>query len=406
VAISRLGGGSSHCNAQPLGRETPIRQPANQAILACFCVAALFVHSAVPAQSSLDSATTLSDVSDGTDWAAFGRTFGEQHDTPLTQVSTQTIGRLGLAWSLDLGPENSVTGPIEVGGTLYFATGYSLVHAVDVGTGRLLWRYDPKAAEAAGKNLRLGWGSRGIAWWDGKVFTGTQDGRLIAIDAKSGKLVWSVQTFDADSPRYISAAPRVFNGKVAIGNAGDMGAVRGYVTAYDANTGRQLWRFYTVPGNPVNGFENDAMARAAKTWTGDWWKFGGNGTVWNAMSYDPGTDTLYIGTGNAYPYAPRLRTHEQGDNLFTCSVIALNATTGEYKWHYQFVPRDAWDYDAGMDMALADLPLGGKLRKVLITAPKNGFLYVIDRESGQLISAKPFAKVTWATGIDIASCTP
>lgn len=356
--------------------------------------------------SSEKSAPKLSDASDGRDWPGFGRTYGEQHFSPLTQIDEKNVGRLALDWSLDLGQGNSTSGPIAVEGVLYFVTGYSVVHAVDVLTAKSQWLFNPKAAEAAGRNLRLGWGSRGVAWWNGKIYVGTQDGRLIALDAKTGEPVWSVQTFNPADPRYISGAPRVFDGKVAIGNAGDMGAVRGYVTTYDAETGKRLWRFYTVPGNPADGFENQSMAKAAKTWSGRWWKFGGNGTVWNAMTYDAGTDTLFIDTGNAYPIQPRIRTGDRGDNLYTSSIIALNAKTGAYKWHYQFVPRDAWDYDSAMDMQLGELSINGQARKVLVVAPKNGFFYVFDRTSGRLISAEPFAKVTWASRIDIKTGRP
>ena len=352
------------------------------------------------------STTRYLDQSDGRDWPGYGRTFGEQHYSPLTQVNHATIGRLNLDWSLDLGPENSATQPIEVDGTLYFATGYSLVHAVDVRTGKLLWKFDPQAAEVSGLNLRWGWGSRGIAWWDGKILTGTQDGRLIAIDASTGKQVWSVQTLEPNMPAFISGAPRVFGGKVIIGFASDTGAVRGYVTAYDASTGRKLWRFYTVPGNPADGFESPIMEKAAKTWAGEWWRFGGGGTVWNAMAYDVETDTVYIGTGNGYPVNRRVRSRGQGDNWFIASIIALNGSTGEYRWHYQVNPGESWDYDDTMDIELADLMIHGKKRKVLLQAPKNGFFYVIDRTNGQLISAEPFAKVTWAKRIDLRTGRP
>ncbi len=349
----------------------------------------------------------LSDSNSSGDWAAFGRTYGEQHYSPLHDINRQTVAQLGLGWSLDLGPGNSVTGPLEVGGTLYFASAYSLVHAVDAATGKLKWIYDPKAAEASGRKLRQGWGSRGMAWWHGKVYTGTQDGRLIAIDAQTGKPVWSVLTVQQDDYRFISGPPRVFNGKVIVGHGGaDAGNTRGYVTAYDAETGKQLWRFFTVPGNPADGFENDAMRMAAKTWSGEWWKYGGGGTVWNAITYDEQLNQIYIGTGNGAPWNYRIRSDGKGDNLFLSSIVALDADTGAYKWHYQTNPAEGWDYNASMDMELADLEVGGRSRKVLITAPKNGFLYVIDRHDGKLVSAKPYVKVTWATGVDLKTGRP
>lgn len=252
----------------------------------------------------------------------------------------------------------------------------------------------------------MGWGSRGIAWWNGKIYTGTQDGRLIAIDAKSGTPVWSVQTFEKNAAAYITGAPRVFDGKVIIGYAGETGKFRGYVTTYDAETGKLLWRFYTVPGDPAQGFENQAMRMAAKTWEGPWWKSGGGGAVWNAFAYDAQTRTIFFGTGEGYPKNRRARSQDKGDNLFTSSIVALDGKTGAYKWHYQLNPGDTWDYDATMDIELADLTIGGKPRKVLMQAPKNGFFYVIDRVTGQLIGADPYVKVTWASRIDLKTGRP
>ena len=339
-------------------------------------------------------------------WPGYGNTYGEQHYSPLTEINRNTVGKLGLQWSLDLDSDNSATQPIAVNGILYFAKGHSIVHAVDARTGKLLWVHDPHASERAGKNLRLGWGSRGIAWGGGKIYTGTQDGRLIAIDASTGKEVWSVQTFPPAQAAYISGAPRIFGDRVIVGFGSDMGKVRGYVTAYDAATGKQAWRFHTVPGNPADGFENKAMEMAAKTWSGEWWKYGGGGTVWNAMSYDPETDTVFIGTGNGYPWNYKLRSQGKGDNLFLASTVALDGRTGEYKWHYQQNPGETWDYNSAMDMPLADLTIGGKLRKVIMTAPKNGFFYVMDRQTGKLLSAKPIVKVNWASSIDIKTGRP
>jgi len=353
------------------------------------------------------SAVLLHDDADGRNWPAFGRSYGEQHYSPLAAINRDNVARLGLAWSLDLPAGNVATGPVAVDGVIYFASGYSIVHAVDAVTGRLLWTYDPKVPEAAGAKLRTVWGSRGIAWWNGKVYTGTADGRLIAIDAKSGRPVWSVMTVDPADVRFISGAPRVFDGKVIIGHGGaDFGDLRGYVTTYDAETGRQLWRFYTVPGDPAKGFEDAAMAMAAKTWSGEWWKYGGGGNVWNAFTYDAGTDTIILGTGNGSPWNHRIRSEGRGDNLFLCSIVGLDAKTGAYRWHYQVNPGETWDYNASMDMQLADLEIAGRKRQVLMTAPKNGFFYVIDRTNGKLISAEPIARVTWATHIDLETGRP
>ncbi|MBB4632385.1 PQQ-dependent dehydrogenase, methanol/ethanol family [Sphingosinicella soli] len=348
----------------------------------------------------------LLDTSSGRDWPAFGRTYGEQHYSPLDEVNRETVERLGLAWSVDLPLGNSVTGPIAVDGVLYTATGYSVVRAFDAATGEQLWEYDPEAPQASGRKLRQGWGSRGIAWWNGKVYTGTQDGRLIAIDAKTGKPVWSQMTVEKDDVRFISGAPRVFDGKVIIGHGGaDVGSIRGYVTAYDAETGKQLWRFWTVPGQP--GVDDDETTRiASETWAGEWWKHGGGGTVWNAITYDAELDTIYLGTGNGAPWNHKIRSAGEGDNLFLCAIVALDAKTGKYKWHYQINPAESWDYNASMDMQVATLEIDGKPRKVLMQAPKNGFFYVIDRTNGKLISAEPFVKVSWASKIDLKTGRP
>lgn len=375
----------------------------------CLAITALLSALPVLSDSSVQingSKARYLDGNDGRDWPGYGRSFGQQHYSPLEEIDETSINRLGLAWSMDLGPENSATQPIVVDGVLYFATGLSVVHAVDAVSGELRWRYDPGTAEKSGFNLRFGWGVRGIAWWDGRIYTGTQDGRLIAIDAKTGKLAWSVQTFDSDYPAHINGAPRVFDGRVIVGYASAVGPTRGYVTSYDARTGKQLWRFFTVPGNPTNGFENEAMEIAAQTWAGKWWTFGGGGDVWNAIAYDPDADTVFIGTGSGYPWNHRVRSAGLGDNLFVSSIVALEGATGKYKWHYQVNPGDTWDYDATMDIELADLTINGEIRKVLMQAPKNGFYYVIDRITGQLISAQPYTKVTWASGIDLKTGRP
>ncbi len=349
----------------------------------------------------------LQDGSDGKDWPAFGRTYGEQHFSPLDQINSDTVGKLGLAWSVDLPPGNPATGPIEVGGTVYLASGYSVVRAIDVATGKVKWTYDPHAPEVSGIKLRQGWGSRGIAYWNHKVITATQDGRLIAIDEKTGKPVWTAETFGKDDPLFISGPPRVFDGKVIIGNGGsDESPVRGFVTAWDADTGKFLWKFYTVPGNPADGYKSDAMKMAAKTWHGDWWKYGGGGSVWNAITYDKANDQILIGTGNGAPWNHKIRSMGKGDNLFVCSIVALDAKTGKYKWHYQINPGESWDFNAAMDMELADLTIDGKPRQVVMTAPKNGFFYVIDRKDGKLISAEPFVDVTWASKIDLETGRP
>ena len=358
---------------------------------------------ALPLHAEIDQAA-LANEADGRNWAAWGRTFSEQRFSPLEQINRESVKKLGLAWTLEL-PDmwNVSTGPVAVDGVLYFAAGYSVVHAVDARTGALLWKYDPKCDP---KKMRVAWGSRGLSYWKGRVYVGVQDGRLVAIDAKAGTLAWEVQTGEPGDKRYITGAPRVFNDLVLIGHGGaDFGA-RGYVTAYDTNTGAQRWRWWTVPGNPANGFENPAMEAAAKTWNGEWWKQGGGGTVWNAMTYDPELNRVYLGTGNGSPWNQKLRSPGGGDNLFLCSVVALDANTGEYVWHYQTTPGETWDFNSSMDMVLAEIEIEGKPRKVVLHAPKNGFFYVIDRQTGKLISAEKIGKVTWAEKVDLATGRP
>jgi quinohemoprotein ethanol dehydrogenase len=341
------------------------------------------------------------------DWPSYGGSRDEIHYSPLSQINDRNVDRLGLAWYADLGPTNSFSAPIEVDGVLYFATGYSVLHAMDARTGKPLWAYDPEVWKYARDKARMGLPIRGIAYDKGKIFTGTLDGRLIAVDARSGALLWSVMTLDPEDESVITGPPWVFNGKVVIGQGGaDYGPFRGFVTAYDQNTGKLVWRFHTVPGNPALGFENKAMEMAAKTWKGEWWKWGGGGTAWHAMAYDPKFNRLYIGTGNGFPWNQKIRSPGGGDNLFLCSIVALDADTGAYVWHYQVNPGESWDYNSAMDIELADLKIDGKLHPVLLHAPKNGFFYVIDRTDGKLISAEKFTKVNWADRIDLATGRP
>ncbi|MEZ5498513.1 MAG: PQQ-dependent dehydrogenase, methanol/ethanol family [Steroidobacteraceae bacterium] len=350
----------------------------------------------------------LSDERDGRNWASYGRSYSEQHASPLDQVNRRNVGRLGLAWSLDLADvHNGATVPLAVDGTIYFTVDQSIVHAVDARSGKLLWRHDPQVSKIAGQKLRITWGPRGIAYWRGRIYVGTTSGHLLALDAGTGEEVWRVLTVNENDQRTITGPPRVFNDLVIIGHAGsEYGPLRGYVTAYDTATGKERWRFYTVPGNPADGFENDAMAMAARTWSGEWWRFGGGGNVWNAMTYDPKFNRIYLGTGNGTPWNRKIRSPGGGDNLFVCSIVALDADTGEYQWHYQTVPGESWDYNSAMDITLARLRIAGRMRDVILHAPKNGFFYVIDRKDGRLLGAEKFAKVTWAERIDLTSGRP
>ena len=348
-------------------------------------------------------------VSAGQDWLSYGGDSRELHYSPLSEINDKNIKELGLSWYYDIDAHDAYTTPLEVGGVLYFAAGMSVLHALDAKTGKELWSYDPDVASQpeAKVRVRAGWAVRGIAYADGKVFVATREGRLIAVDAKSGQPVWSVQTLDQAPNGYITGMPFVAGDNVVIGFGGaDYDATRGYVTAYNIKTGKKAWRFFTVPGNPADGFEDDAMKMAAKTWTGEWWKFGGGGTVYNAMAYDAKYNRVYIGTGNGLPWNQKIRSPGGGDNLFLGSVVALDARTGKYVWHYQTNPADTWDFNNAMDIELTQLTIGGKKRDVLLHAPKNGFYYVIDRANGKLISAEKFGPVNWADKIDIKTGRP
>jgi len=341
------------------------------------------------------------------DWAMVGRTFDEQHFSPLTQINDHNVGRLGLAWYADIATERGMEGtPLEIGGVLYNVQPWNIVTAYEATSGKVLWTFDPHVPTKYGRMACCDIVSRGLAAANGKIYVATLDGRLIALDAASGKPVWSVLTVDNSKNYTITGAPRVYDGKVLIGNGGAEMGVRGYVTAYDAETGRQAWRFYTVPGDPSKGFENKAMQMAARTWTGEWWKAGGGGTVWDSMAYDPALHMVYIGVGNGSPWAQIFRSPGGGDNLFLASIVALDVRTGEYEWHYQTVPGEEWDYTATQQMILADLPIGGKVRKVIMQAPKNGFFYVLDRRTGELMSARATVPINWASGIDMKTGRP
>ncbi len=340
-------------------------------------------------------------------WLAHGRTYKEQRYSPLDKITTDNVSDMGLAWSFDLGTKRGVEAtPIVVDGVMYTTSAWSIVHALDARDGSLLWTYDPQVSREKIRHGCCDAVNRGVAVWQGKVFVGAFDGRLIALDAKDGKVLWEVATVDASLPYTITGAPRVIKGKVLIGNGGAEFGVRGFISAYNVDDGSMAWRFYTVPGNPAEGFENDTMKMAAETWKGEWWTAGGGGTVWDSMAYDAELDMLYIGVGNGTPWNQTFRSPGGGDNLFLSSIVALKPDTGDYVWHYQTTPGETWDYTATQHIILAELELDGKNRKVLMQAPKNGFFYVIDRETGELLSANNFVNLTWASHVDMETGRP
>lgn len=341
-------------------------------------------------------------------WPNHNGALDEGAYSPLDQINTGNISRLGLAWHLDLPDERMLEAtPIAVDGVIYFTGSYAAVYAADAVTGKLLWKYDPQVWKRGALKMRFTLpANRGVAYADGRVFVGTVDGRLIALNAKTGLPLWSVQTTPIQSVQTITGAPRVFNGKVIIGNGGSDFGARGYLTAYDAATGKQVWRFYTAPGSPEENRGNPAMERAAATWKGTYWKTGTGGDPWDSFTFDKELNRIYVGTGNASPYDPEMRSPGGGDNLYTASIVALDADKGTYIWHYQVNPRDAWDFDSTQQMILADLVIDGRQRKVLMQAPKNGFFYVIDRETGKFISAGKIGKANWADHIDPVTGRP
>jgi quinohemoprotein ethanol dehydrogenase len=349
--------------------------------------------------TEVDDAALRAADGDSANWITYGRTYSEQRFSPLNQINEQSVGKLGLMWSYDLETARGVEAtPLVKDGVLYTTSSWSIVYAFDAKTGKELWNYDPKVPKDHAKYVCCDVVNRGVALYKGRVYVATLDGRLIALDAKTGAPVWDVQTTPKDSSYAITAAPRIAKGRVLIGNAGAEYPVRGYVSAYNADTGDLAWRTYTVPGDPSKPFESDALKRAAATWSGEWWKAGGGGTAWESMVYDPELDQVYFGTGNATPWYDVHRG--KGDNLYVASIVAVRADTGEIVWAYQTTPGDNWDYDATQPLMLATLSIDGAQRRVVMQANKNGFFYVIDRENGKLISARPFAPVNWATGID------
>jgi quinohemoprotein ethanol dehydrogenase len=360
-----------------------------------------------PPAANVTDQRLLNAAAEPSQWMTYGGDYQERHYSGLSLIDQSNVNQLGLAWSASYDTNVQQTGtPLFVDGVIYVSTAWSKVYAFDARSGRQLWLHDPRVPSEWAAKVCCGLKNRGVAAWRGKIYVGTLDGRLIALDARTGDEVWSTLTIDISQRYSITSAPRVAKGKVFIGNSGSEYGVRGYLAAYDAETGNPLWRFYTVPGNPQDGFENAAMERAAATWSGEWWMLGGGGTVWDAVVYDPVTDFVYFGTGNGTPWNQRYRDPAGGDNLYLASIMAVKAETGEYVWHYQTTPAETWDYDATNPMTIADLPLDGTTRHVVMQPCKNGFLYVLDGATGELLRAQAFAEINWADGVDMTTGRP
>lgn len=340
-------------------------------------------------------------------WMMVGGTYDEKHYSPLDEINRDNVSELNLAWYADYDVNLSQQGtPLYIDGVIYVSTAWSMVNAFDARTGELLWHYDPQTNREIVTKVCCGIVNRGIAAYEGKIYLGTLDGYIVAINANTGEEEWRKLTVDPDAQYTITSAPRIIKGQVLIGNSGSEKTARGYLGAYDAQTGEDLWRVYTVPGNPELGFETPQMEMAAATWSGQWWELGGGGTVWDAIVYDELNDLVIFGTGNGTPWDQRARDPEGGDNLFVASILAVDADTGEYAWHYQTTPGDTWDYDAMSPMMLLDLEVDGVERHVVAQPNKNGFFYMLDAGTGELLRGYPFTEVNWATGIDMDTGRP
>ncbi|MEM6929737.1 MAG: PQQ-dependent dehydrogenase, methanol/ethanol family, partial [Myxococcota bacterium] len=362
-----------------------------------------------PAPAGIDTLDTKAIIAnDATDkeWPSYGLDYAETRHSQLAQIDSSNVGDLGLAWSYDLESIRGVeSSPLVVDGVMYVTGSWSIVHALDAVTGEKRWVYDPEVDRNWASRGCCDVVNRGVALYEGKVYVGSYDGYLHAIDATTGERAWKIDTIAEgrkEGRAYtITGAPRAIDGKIIIGNGGADYGVRGYVTAYDSKTGEQVWRFYTVP-NPGDTHESEALEKAVETWDpeGAWKESGGGGTVWDAMAYDPDLDLLYIGVGNGSPWNARMRSPEGGDNLYLSSIVALDPSTGEYVWHYQGTPGDNWDFTHTQHIIVAELTLDGQKRKVVMQAPKNGFFFVLDAQTGEFISAKNFVPTSWATGYD------
>jgi quinohemoprotein ethanol dehydrogenase len=360
----------------------------------------------------VDEARLRASTEEPQNWLALGRDRSGAYFSPLADINEHNVKRLGFAWDYDLGTyRGQEASPIVVDGVMYTSGTWGYVYALNAATGQELWKFDPKVHGQAGRYPCCDLLNRGVAVWAGRVYVAAVDGRLFALDAATGAKIWEVDTIVDHAQQYSSTgAPQIASHAVVIGNGGgDMGVggVRGYVSAYDLDSGALLWRFFTVPGAPGAPFEHPELEAAAKTWDPQRDpQYHGGGTVWDGMAYDPDLNLVYIGTGNAAPYDSRQRGRTRQDNLFVASIVALDADTGRMAWYYQATPGDEWDYDAVQKFVLAELNVDGKPRKVLMQANKNGFFYVLDRATGHLYSARNFATVTWASRVDLKTGRP
>jgi PQQ-dependent dehydrogenase (methanol/ethanol family) len=381
-------------------------QPAEEPAATADAGAAATVADTAPA-ANVTSERLSNAASEPSQWMTVGGTYEERHYSPLNEVNRDTVSRLGLSWFADYDTNLSQQGtPLYIDGVIYVSTAWSKVYAYDARTGAQLWQYDPQTPKEIAIKVCCGIVNRGIAAYEGKIYLGTLDGYLVAINAKTGQEEWRKLTVDADKQYTVTSAPRVIKGQVVIGNSGSEFGVRGYLGAYNATTGEDIWRVYTVPGNPELGFENPQMEMAAKTWSGNWWELGGGGTVWDAIVYDEINNIVVFGTGNGTPWDQRVRDPNGGDNLFVASLLAVDADSGEYAWHYQTTPGDTWDYDAMSPIMLLDLPFNGEQTRVVVQPNKNGMMYVLEAATGKLLKADAFTEVNWNTGVDMVTGRP
>jgi len=401
-----------HFDGQPVTIPPSLRFRFATLVLAAGATCALAaISTAAPHDRAFNVDTQRALAADngaGEDWVLHGRTFSEQRYSPLSSINTENVGALGLAWQLELGTDRGLEAtPLMIDGTIFTTGSWSIVYAIDARTGKLKWRYDPKVPGATARDSCCDVVNRGLAVWQGIVLSATFDGRLTALDARTGTRLWEVNTVDRKFPYTITGAPRIVKGRVLIGNGGAEFGVRGYVSAYDISSGKLAWRFYTVPRDSEGPFERPELSTAVKTWdrsTTDWHDRGG-GTVWDSMAYDPALDLVYVGTGNA-PWTGAVPNPGEGDKLYTACVLALNPDTGKLVWYYQETPGDRWDFTSTQHIILADLNLGGTVRQVLMQAPKNGFFYILDRRTGELLSAEKYGIATWASRVDMKTGRP